>query len=124
MNKIIIGFICIILPTIIFAQKKSSKQSRSGEKLFNYYCASCHNPVKQATAVPIQKVREVYGTDWVVRFVHNPNSDTSFARHFISGVGSPSYPNLTVKDINAICDYIDSFPYNPSIYEFRKVHIK
>lgn len=106
-------------------QKK--KQVESGKQLFNKMCANCHKSTTSGIGPPFQRIREVRGQAWVYRFMKNPAAMASSDNQVKATVKKyklimPSY-KLTDAQVDAIMDYVDSFPYNASSkhYEHRKV---
>ncbi len=81
-----------------------------GKALFQSNCASCHNPVKDATGPALRSIITVRSPDWIYKFL----TDTTFlpiddrARRLKSEYGSKcmKFPNLTPNDVEALLNYV------------------
>ena len=113
---------------ILFAFKKSTDDSfqKSGKDLFNKMCINWHGVNTTKTGPPFQRIRNVHGKEWVYKFMKCPacmlNKDEISKRmHQKFKQIMPSYI-LTKAEVDAICDYVDSFPYNPNSkdYDYRR----
>jgi hypothetical protein len=99
----------------------------TGKELFEKNCASCHKPTVYFAAPPFQKIRDDYGTRWTIEFVKDAmkliqkRDVKALFGHYKFQLAQPSFTNLTTREIIKILDYVDSFPYDSSQYEYRKV---
>jgi len=119
--------ICLLPLLIVFGRSDQNSQEKSGKYLFNSYCSNCHGVNSTKTGPPFQHVRQVRGKDWVYRFMRIPGAlvfkdsmSVRMVRKF-KGQVMPGYA-LTPAQIDAICDYVDSFPFNAASkdYDYRK----
>ena len=91
--------------------------AQDGKALFTTNCASCHNPVKDATGPALQgKSKEVPSREWLYNWVHNSSkviaSGDKYANDLFNKwnkVPMTHFPDLTTKEIDAIIDYVDNF---------------
>jgi cytochrome c551/c552 len=77
-----------------------------GKALFMSNCASCHNPVKDATGPALQNIDKTFPTkDWVYDWVHNS------AKVIASGdkTAMTAFPQLQKEEIDAILSYVDNY---------------
>ena len=115
--KIII--IVVLLSKNIIAQKSSDKL-KIGKAIFTTNCASCHSLTKRDGTVmsePLQYIRERRGKEYVYQFVWNnmkllASGNKTALRVYNEAKKIPMnvFPSLTKDEIDAICDYIDTFP--------------
>jgi mono/diheme cytochrome c family protein len=87
-----------------------------GKALFNSNCASCHNPIKEATGPALQGVdQHPHGKEWIYKWVKNPSavlaSGDAHAKELVDKykVVMTAFPALTNEDIDAIVTYVNDF---------------
>jgi mono/diheme cytochrome c family protein len=121
----IILILLAALGTIYFLLQQTAKQKKIGEgkELFTKMCSSCHHPTISKTGPAFQKVREIRGNNWVYNFIRNTSKYLSTDKEakklrFIFGSNMTSF-QLTNGQIDAICEYVDSFPYDPNSKEYN-----
>ncbi len=100
---------------------EQSNQWRSGKDLFMSKCASCHNIFKNSTGPALKDV-ELRGP-WTDRnnlysYIHNPPAfiaKNSYSQALKNQYGSmmSSFPDITIRDIDAILDYIKNESNKP-----------
>ncbi|MES2704569.1 MAG: cytochrome c [Bacteroidota bacterium] len=87
---------------------------KAGEALFRNNCSSCHAIDKEATAPPLAFLRQRRERFWIDHFILNAgnliNDQDPLAsclyEHY-NRAAMPAYSNFSLKDIDAILDYID-----------------
>jgi hypothetical protein len=107
---------------LAFLQKlDKAKQIERGKSLFyKKGCSSCHAETTKKLDFPFQRDREIYGREWVYQMIWNNQllriKDIRALELFKKCYNTfmPVWPNMTKADIDAICDYVDSFPYDPN----------
>jgi len=112
-------------------QDKPIVTDKPGYTLFQANCASCHQVTKRLVGPALAEVEE--RGPWSDRkqlyaWIHNParymKSEPYTAGLFkeYGGIMMQAFPNLSEKDIDAILDYIKSFPapyYHYDVVAFR-----
>lgn len=113
--KLLAGILSIFL---LFSSNQSIAQgAANGEALFKANCASCHNPIKDATGPALQNADKNWpDADWGHRWVHNPSGmiasgDKHAAELFAKWKPTvmTSFPNLKDGDIDAIIKYVNEY---------------
>lgn len=90
--------------------------AQDGKALFQANCASCHNPLKDATGPALKGMDErVPSKEWLYKWVHNSAaviaSGDKYANELYNKwnkTAMTSFPNLTEADIDAIVVYVNS----------------
>ena len=80
-------------------------------------CASCHNPLKDATGPALQNVDKTFPTkDWVYNWVHNSDAVIASGDKFAIDIytkfnktAMTHFPQLQKEDIDAILKYVDDY---------------
>lgn len=88
-----------------------------GKALFQANCASCHNPLKDATGPALQGVsKRVPSKDWIHNWVHNSASviasgDKYANELFVKWNKTPmtGFPSLSNEEIDAIITYVEEY---------------
>jgi mono/diheme cytochrome c family protein len=104
-----------LLFSLLFNSQTVSAQD--GKALFQTNCASCHNPVKDATGPALQgKSKEVPSREWIYNWVHNSAkviaSGDKYANDLFNKwnkTAMTAFPNLTHEEIDAIIKYVDEY---------------
>ncbi len=87
-----------------------------GKALFQSNCASCHNPLKDATGPALKGVSgRVPSADWIHEWVHNPAAKIASGDKYANAIYTKwnktqmtAFPNLKVEEIDAIVAYVNS----------------
>jgi mono/diheme cytochrome c family protein len=87
-----------------------------GKALFSSNCASCHNPLKDATGPALKGMNATFPTkEWGYEWVHNsqklvaagdPTATAIFSKY--NKVVMTSFPQLSTEEIDAILNYVNS----------------
>ena len=88
-----------------------------GKALFQANCATCHNPLKDATGPALQNIDKSFPSkDWGYNWVHNSSavikSGDKTANDIYNKFGKTqmtSFPNLSHEEIDAILSYVDNY---------------
>jgi predicted CXXCH cytochrome family protein len=88
-----------------------------GKALFMSNCASCHNPIKDATGPALKGIRSNFpDKEWGYKWVHNSSAlvaagDPEAVRVFTkyNKTVMTSFPQLAPEEIDAILDYADKY---------------
>ena len=91
--------------------------AQDGKALFQANCASCHNPVKDATGPALKGIDErVPSKEWLYKWVHNSAAVIASGDKYANEIytkwnktAMTSFPNLTEADIDAIVVYVNDF---------------
>jgi mono/diheme cytochrome c family protein len=105
-----------ILSTFFLFSTHQSIAAPDGKALFQANCASCHNPLKDATGPALQGVSgHSHGIEWIHKWVHNPPamiaSGDPHAKELQGKFGTimTAFPNLKDEEIDAIIKYVDEY---------------
>ncbi|MBL7705115.1 MAG: c-type cytochrome [Taibaiella sp.] len=90
--------------------------AQDGKALFQANCASCHNPLKDATGPALQGMdQRVPSKEWLYKWVHNSAAVIASGDKYANEIynkwnktAMTSFPNLTEADIDAIVVYVNS----------------
>lgn len=112
-----IAFRAFTLVIAFFLCNFSAIAAPDGKALFQSNCASCHNPIKDATGPALKNVDKTFPSkDWVYNWVHNSSaviaSGDKFANDIYNKFGKTqmtAFPQLSKDDIDAILKYVDSY---------------
>lgn len=95
----------------------NSAYAQDGKALFQANCATCHNPIKDATGPALQGKSATWPTkEWVYDWVHNPSAmiakgdktaNEIFAKY--KPIVMTGFPNLKNEEIDAIIKYVDEY---------------
>ena len=101
--------------TVFSGLSKASAQD--GKALFQANCASCHNPIKDATGPALKGMTERSpGVEWLHKWIKNSQglvqSGDKYANEVFNKwnkIPMTSFPNLTDAEIDAIIKYVEEF---------------
>ncbi len=104
-----------LLAFIIFSAS-SSFAAPDGKALFTSNCASCHNPLKDATGPALKGAAgRAPSKEVLYKWVHNPASTMASDPYYkaLAAKYAPTvmtaFPQLSTADIDAIMDYVDKY---------------
>lgn len=91
--------------------------AQDGKALFQANCASCHNPLKDATGPALKGVSaQVPSKEWLHDWVHNSAkliaSGDKYANEIYTKwnkTAMTAFPNLSTDEIDAIITYVDAY---------------
>jgi cytochrome c551/c552 len=95
----------------------SANAAPDGKALFMSNCASCHNPLKDATGPALKDIDKSFpAKDWVYKWVHNSasliaaNDPTAVAIYNkFNKTQMTAFPQLSNDEIDAILKYVDGY---------------
>lgn len=101
----------------IFASISSSYAQPDGKALFQSNCASCHNPIKDATGPALQGVSgRVPNQEWLYDWIHNSAaviaSGDAYGNQIYKDWGMTAmtaFPTLSEEEIDAIITYVEDY---------------
>jgi cytochrome c551/c552 len=101
----------------LFLCNFSAVAAPDGKAIFQSNCATCHNPLKDATGPALQNVDKTFPShDWVYNWVHNSSaviaSGDKFANDIYNKFGKTqmtAFPQLSKDDIDAVLKYVDEY---------------
>lgn len=105
--------VAVLFSALFMAQKASAQD---GKALFQTNCASCHNPIKDATGPALKGLSDEAGMEWIHAWVKNSGAmiasgDKRAVEVYekFNKMPMPPFPNLSEADIDAIFDYVNNF---------------
>lgn len=106
----------IILIIALFFSHFTSFAAPDGKALFQSNCASCHNPLKDATGPALKGVdSRVPSKEWLHKWVHNSASVIASGDKYANDLytkwnktAMTAFPNLSEEEIDAIVTYVNS----------------
>jgi mono/diheme cytochrome c family protein len=105
----------IVLIFMVFSVGKTFA-APSGEALFRANCASCHNPLKDATGPALKGAAgRAPSKELLYKWVHNPAATLATDPYYkgLAAKWAPTvmsaFPQLSTADIDAITAYVDSY---------------
>ena len=110
----------IVLSTLLLSIIYTTSFSQDGEKLFKANCASCHNPIKNATGPKLQGVKDKWINagegDLLYEWVKNPaglygsgKSKQAKAIWNYSPTAMTAQGHLSNEEIDAVFAYVDAY---------------
>jgi mono/diheme cytochrome c family protein len=106
-----------ILSIFLLLSTHQSFAAPDGKTLFQNNCASCHNPLKDATGPALQNADKNWpDPEWGHRWVHNPSgmiasgdkhANELFAKY--KPTVMTAFPNLSNEDIDAVIKYVNEY---------------
>ncbi|MCB0699316.1 MAG: c-type cytochrome [Chitinophagales bacterium] len=100
----------------VFASISTANAQPDGKALFMSNCASCHNPLKDATGPALKGVDErVPSKEWLYDWIHNSAaviaSGDAYANKIYGDWGKTAmtaFPSLSEEEIDAVIAYVNS----------------
>ena len=110
----------LVLSTLLLSLIYTASFSQDGEKLFKANCASCHNPIKNATGPKLQGVKDKWINagegDLLYEWVKNPaglygsgKSKQAKAIWDYSPTAMNAQGHLSNEEIDAVFAYVDAY---------------
>lgn len=101
---------------VIFTLLSVTASAQDGKALFQANCASCHNPLKDATGPALQGVdQRVPSAEWLHKWVKNSASVIASGDKYANDIyakwnktAMTAFPNLKDEEIDAIVTYVNS----------------
>lgn len=106
-----------IIFAVLLISNFSALAAPDGKALFQSNCASCHNPIKDATGPALKNVDKTFPSkDWVYGWVHNSSAVIASGDKFANDLYNKwnktqmtAFPQLSKEDIDAILSYVNSY---------------
>jgi mono/diheme cytochrome c family protein len=106
----------ILLIAFLFLQTLSAVAAPDGKALFQANCASCHNPLKDATGPALKGAdSRVPSKEWLYKWVHNSASVIASGDKYANDLfikwnksAMTQFPQLAEDEIDAIITYVNS----------------
>ncbi len=94
----------------------NNAQAQDGKALFQANCASCHNPLKDATGPALKGVSErVPSKDWLHKWIKNPAAMIASGDKYANDIynkwnktAMTAFGSLSEQEIDAIITYVES----------------
>lgn len=101
----------------ILACASTANAQPDGKALFMSNCASCHNPIKDATGPALKGVDErVPSKEWLYEWIHNSAAVIASGDEYANNIykewnktAMTAFPNLSEEEIDAIIDYANNY---------------
>lgn len=111
-----IGLLTFAVILSLFSFSSSAQDAAAGKALFSANCASCHNPLKDATGPALQGVdKTVPSKEWLYKWVRNSAALIASGDKYANEVynkwnktAMTAFPNLKDEDIDNIFAYVNS----------------
>lgn len=106
----------LTLVVVLLLSHLSAFAAPDGQAIFKANCASCHNPLKDATGPALQGVDgRVPSKEWLYKWVHNSSSVIASGDKYAndlyakwSKTAMTAFPNLSNEEIDAVVTYVNS----------------
>lgn len=106
-----------LLATVLFLISSSQLVAQDGKALFQTNCASCHNPVKDATGPALKgTMAKVPSQDWLYAWVRNSAAVIASGDKYANQIynewnktAMTPFPNLSNEEIDAIFEYVEAY---------------
>lgn len=100
----------------LFLSISSAHAAPDGKALFQSNCASCHNPLKDATGPALKGVDgRVPSKEWLYNWVHNSSAVVASGDKYANDLFNKwqkaqmtAFPQLSTEEIDAIVTYVNS----------------
>jgi mono/diheme cytochrome c family protein len=107
----------LFLAVFVLLVHSQNAIAADGAALFRTNCASCHNPLKNATGPALQGASgRVPNKEWLYKWIHNPAAVIASGDKYANELFAQwkptvmtAFPNLTNADIDAIVTYVDNY---------------
>ncbi|WP_246625362.1 c-type cytochrome [Edaphocola aurantiacus] len=91
--------------------------AQDGKALFQANCASCHNPIKDATGPALQGITgRAPSTEWIHKWVKNSAAVIASGDKYANGIytkwnktAMTAFPNLKEEEVDAIIKYVEEY---------------
>jgi mono/diheme cytochrome c family protein len=108
--------IVVLLAVLTAFGGVTKSHAQDGKALFQANCASCHNPLKDATGPALKGMDErVPSKEWLYKWIRNSAGVIASGDKYANDLyvkwnktAMTSFPNLTDADIDAITAYVNS----------------
>ena len=113
-KKIVFQSIALVA-IVLFSNFSSSAQG--GKAIFQANCASCHNPIKDATGPALQGVdKRVPSKEWIYNWIHNSAKVISSGDKYANDLynkwnktAMTAFPQLSNAEIDAVIKYVNDY---------------
>jgi mono/diheme cytochrome c family protein len=107
----------LLLIAFLFFQTLNAAAQPDGKALFQANCASCHNPLKDATGPKLQGVSSrVPSKEWLYDWVHSPAGVIASGDKYANKIftewnktAMTAFPNLKNEEIDAIVTFVETY---------------
>ena len=110
------------------AAYRSDSAFADGKAVFQNNCASCHNPLKDATGPALADINSFRSQEWICRFLTKPTYIPSDKRAINLrkqyGLKCMKFPQLSCKELEAAVKYIDHYKSAVFTLMLRKAGIR
>lgn len=111
------AFIVALICSLLFSAQNTFA-APDGKAIFQANCATCHNPIKDATGPALKGVdKRVPSKEWLHNWVHNSGAVLASGDKYANDLftkwnktAMTAFPALTVEEIDAVVAYVNSVP--------------
>lgn len=118
-SKKLLQQVSLLILTVLFSLSTfQTASAQDGKALFSANCASCHNPLKDATGPALKgRSKLVPSKEWLHNWVHNSaaliasgDKEANDIYNKWNKTAMTAFPNLSAAEIDAIITYVDNVP--------------
>ncbi len=107
----------LLLIIALFINCQSVLAAADGAALFRANCASCHNPLKDATGPALKGVSgRVPNKEWLYKWIHNSSALIATGDKYANEIFTKwnksvmsQFPQLSTEEIDAIIGYVEAY---------------
>ena len=93
--------------------KRNDSTFADGKALFQSNCASCHNPVKDATGPALADIITFRSQEWICKFLTKrkfmPDDARAVSLRKQFGLKCMKFPQLSCEEVQSVVRYVDCF---------------
>jgi len=109
---LIVALVCSLLFT-----SQAVMAAPDGKAIFQANCATCHNPVKDATGPALKDVdKRVPSKEWLYNWIHNSSKLISSGDKYANDIynkwnktAMTAFPSLSTEEIDAVIKYVNEY---------------
>ncbi len=106
----------LLLAFVLVLGLQSASAQVDGKAIFQANCASCHNPLNDATGPALKGVDgRVPNKEWLYKWIHNPSGMVASGDKYAVDIFNKwnktqmtAFPQLSTEEIDAIVTYVNS----------------
>ena len=115
-GKVSFRSLFLLLLLVIGSASVHAQEAIDGKAIFQANCASCHNPLKDATGPALKGVdARVPSKEWIHNWVHNPSGVIASGDKYANDLyikwnktQMTAFPQLSNEEIDAVVTYVNS----------------
>ena len=110
-----VALVVALICSLLFSSQNTFA-APDGKAIFQANCATCHNPIKDATGPALQGVdKRVPSKEWLYNWVHNSGQVLASGDKYANDLygkwktNMTAFPNLSKEEIDAVVDYVNKY---------------